>query len=285
VKSFFLFLFFLLSYTANVLPQTTEYQYKNHKLIDKVLHDYHSGLYDDFLKTIHKIYQQEKTKHHIALEERKKLAITVQKVNWGQSESLKTKMFNLFEEQERELTNIYINHPDDVFSREVRDMIFFVLSPKEQESFEYLHALSYKFNGDGETPLENKLISIDIEFWLKEFYLNIERARKKHDPLTYQKQHIVLQLEKLRRMKQECDKDKCGNTKIHTFITNACDLIPKIQASSATHNHLIALGLGEIKPKNFVEKKIQDTVIRFISKRRILIEKHFSDNTMILFSE
>jgi hypothetical protein len=254
------------------------------KLIDEVLSDYRSGNYTSFLKRMDATYREEnkKWKYNSALEERKKLSTYVQDYGKEKTDVFKTKMHALVEAQDRELADICINYPDETFSREVRDLVFFTPSPKEQASLDYLHGLSYKFKGDGITPLENKLINIDTEFWLKELSLGVAKAQNKIDQATYQKQHIVLQIEKLKQMKDACSADEYGDTKTQELVTTACNLMPKVHAASVTRKHLIALGLGKIQPKNQAEKEMQAIVAKHIEKEQALIKEYFpNDNSIV----
>lgn len=264
-------LFLLINFVFATTNETSHYQdlsaKERQKMIEEVVRDYCKGDYNTFLKEIDNIYQKKNKnrEYDIALEERKKCVAPV----LGHDRDLfsQEKMGALFEEQERELINIYIDHPDETFSQEVRDMLFFTPSPKEQESIDYLYGLSCKSEGDGSTPLEDKLINIDIEFWFKGFLLRLYKAQEKVDALTFEKRWLVLQIEKLRQMNKECVIDESGDVKSKEFIKIACDLAPKLQAISWTRRYLVSLGQGKVEPKTLVEKKMQSVITKFINKK------------------
>jgi len=247
------------------------------KLIDEVLSDYRDGRYNSFLKRMDSTYQKENKKweYNTVLEERKKLSTYVHDYSQEKPDDFKTKMHALVETQDRELAEVCINHPNEKFSREVRDMVFFTPSPKEQKSLDYIHSLSYKFKGDGATPLENKLINIDTEFWLKGLSLSVVRVQNKIDVETFQKQHIVLQMEKLKLMIEACDADEYGDIKTQEHVNTAYDLIPKINASSLTRKYLMALGQGKAEPRTESEKKMQVIVAKYMEKEQSLVQKYF----------
>lgn len=247
------------------------------KLIDEVLTDYREGRYSSFLKKMDRTYQEgnKKWEYNSVLEERKKLSTMVQDYGREKADDFKTKMHALMEAQDRELANVCINHPDEKFSREVRDMVFFSPSPEEQDSLDYLHELSYKFKGDGKTPLENKLIAIDTEFWLKDLSLGVAKAQNKVDTETFQKQHIVLQMEKLSKMREACEADEFGDIKTQALVKGACALMPKVHASAVTRQHLMALGQGKIEPRTETEKEMQAVIAKYLEKEQALIQNYF----------
>jgi len=268
------------STTKDPDPQALQVQTEQ-KLIDEVMNDYRNGGYTSFLKKMDATYREgnKKWEYNSALEERKKLSTYVQDFGQEKTDSFKTKMHVLVEAQDRELADVCINNPDEKFSREVKDMVFFTPSPKEQASLDYLHGLSYKFKGDGVTPLENKLINIDTEFWLKEISLGVAKAQNKIDPETYQKQHIVLQIEKLKQMKEACDTDEYGDIKTQELVKTAYNLMPKVHASSVTRKHLIALGQGKIEPKTQSEKEMQAIVAKYTEKEQALVKEYFPEDS------
>ena len=180
----------------------------------------------------------------------------------------------LHQAQDQELIEICLNNPNEKISHEVRDMIFFTPSKQEEESIEFIHGLSLKFKGDGVTPIENKLINIDTEFWLKGLSLEIAKSQNKMDDKTYQKQYLVLQLEKIKQMEEACQGDLV-DVKIKSYVDTASSVIPKVYASAATRKHLTALGKGKIAPKSATEKQMQAVMEKYLQKEEALIEKHF----------
>lgn len=246
------------------------------KLIDEVLADYHAGIYNNFLKKSDADYQEaeKKWKNNDLLEQRKKLSTMVHDYGVDKTDDFKKQVAILHEAQDRELVEICLNHPNERFSREVRDMIFFSPSKHEEESIEFIHSLSLKFKGDGSTPIENKLINIDTEFWLKSLSLEIAKAQSKMDDETFQKQYIVLQLEKIKQMNAACQGDLV-DVKIKSYIDTASSVLPKVHASASTRKHLTALGRGKIAPQNPLEQEMQVVMAKYLQKEEALTEKYF----------
>ena len=250
------------------------------KLIDEVLADYRSGKYNHFLKEADSAYEEgnKKWEYNSLLEERKKLSSVVNDYQSGKTDRFKKEITALHDKQDREMVELCLNHPEATISLEVRDMVFFTPSQEEQRSLDYLHSLSHKFKGDGTTPLENKLINIDTEFWLKSISLSVALTQNKVDPETYQKKHLVLQLEKIKQMQVACEGDLV-DVKIKGHIDTAAAVLPKVQASAATRKHLHALAQGKITPQNDVEKELQTIGAKYLKEEQTLMEKHFPNSS------
>lgn len=241
------------------------------KLIDAVLADYRAGKYSDFLKDTHEEYQEleKKFAHNKLLEERKNLSNMVHDYQLEKASPLQEKITSLHEAQNRELMEICLNYPHEKISLEVHDMIFFSPNNQEKESLDYIHALSHKFKGDGLSPIENKLIAIDIEFWIKNIALEIAYTQKKPDHDSFAKKILVLQLEKIKQMEEACKGDLI-DPKIKAHVDTAVAVLPKIYASSATHKYLLALGRGKMTPSTPAEKEMQAVMAKYLEKEAAL---------------
>jgi hypothetical protein len=249
------------------------------KLIDEVLSDYRAGRYNNFLKSIDASYQEKSKKWEFnsALEERKKLSEMVTDYQGEKGDAFKKDIAALHESQNRELVEVCINNPREKISSEVRDMVFFSPNPHELESIEYVHQLSNKFKGDGATPLENKLINIDTEFWLKGLSIGVGLTQGQIDQTTFQKQYLVLQVEKMKQMKDACQGDLV-DVKIKSYIETATEVLPKVKASASTRQYLTALGRDKVAPKCDAEKEMQKIMASYLQKEDVLVEKHFQSS-------
>lgn len=246
------------------------------KLIDEVLADYRAGRYNNFLKSIDASYQEKNKKWEFngVLEERKKLSEMITDYQGSKEDAFKKEIGALHEAQNRELVEVCLSNPNDKISSEVRDMVFYSPTPHEKESIDYIHQLSHKFKGDGTTPLENKLINIDTEFWLKGLTLSVALTQGKVDPETFQKQSLVLQMEKMKQMQEACQGDLV-DVKIKSYVDTAAQVLPKVKASSTTRQYLTSLGRGKIAPKNETEMEMQKIMAKYMEKEDTLIQKHF----------
>jgi len=190
----------------------------------------------------------------------------------------KKEIATLHEAQNRELIEICICNPKDKISSEVRDMVFFTPNAHEQESIDYIHKLGNKFKGDGTTPLENRLINVDTEFWLKELSLGVVLTQKQIDPETFQKKYLVIQMEKMKQMQDACQGDFV-DMKIKSYVDTASQVLPKVKASASTQQYLTSLGRGKTAPKNSTEKEMQVIMTNYLQKEEALIQKHFPNTS------
>lgn len=250
------------------------------KLIDEVMSDYHSGKYKGFLKRVDSDYKDanKKWEYNDALQERKRLSQMIHDYHSPKEDQYKKEVEAIVELQDQELIEVCLRHPNEKVSREVRDMVFFTPSQREQEALDYLDSLGKKFKGDGISPLENRLIRIDTEFWLKGLSLGIALSQNKIDKETYQRQAFVLEIEKLKQMEVACVEEG-QDAKIQQNITLAARVLPKVQAAATTRKTLIALGEEKLSPKSETEKQLQAVMAKSLKKQEALVQKYFSSNS------
>ncbi|MDJ0651714.1 MAG: hypothetical protein QNJ27_01695 [Simkaniaceae bacterium] len=246
------------------------------KMIDEVLYDYHAGKYNNFLKKVDDEHREaeKKWKNNDLLEQRKKLSSMIHDYGIDKADAFKQKIAALHHARDQELIEIALNHPNERISREVRDMIFFCPSKHEEESIAFIHNLGTKFKGDGVTPIENKLIQIDTEFWLKSLSLEIASTQNKMDEETFQKRYLVLQIEKIKQMSEACKGDLVEG-KIKSLVDTASTVLPKVYASASTRKHLTALGKDKTAPQTPAEKELQAIMVKYLEKEEVLTQKFF----------
>ncbi|MDN3508996.1 MAG: hypothetical protein P0S93_03090 [Candidatus Neptunochlamydia sp.] len=250
------------------------------KMIDEVLTDYRTGCYNNFLRKTDDEYREteKKWKNNKLLEQQKKLSSMTHDYEVDKTDEFKQKIAALHHAQDQELIEVALNHPNEKISREVRDMIFFCPNKQEEGSIRFIHNLALKLKGDGVTPIENKLIQIDTEFWFKSLSLEIANTQSKMDEETFQKRYLVLQLEKIKQMSEACKGDLV-DVKIKSFVDTASTVLPKVYASASTRKHLMALGKGEIAPQTPAEKELQAVMVKYLEKEGIyLTQKFFPSN-------
>ncbi|WP_420421499.1 hypothetical protein [Simkania sp.] len=249
------------------------------KFMDELLSSYQSGEYDTFLKRVHEKYQEasDKWEYNHLLEERKKLSSVVQDFDADKSGEFKKKITALHEEENRELVELCLSEPNCPLSREVKDMVFFSPSKHEQESLDYLATLNWKFKGDGTSQLENNLIAIDTEFWLKTLALDVLATQNQLDEVTYLKKRAVLQLEKLKQMELAVQ-GKDVDPKVKDYISTAKKIYPKVQASSMTRKFLHDLATNRVQPETAVQEKMKEVVVKYHEKQQKLVAEYFPED-------
>lgn len=249
------------------------------KFMDDILNGYNDGKYRTFLKRMHENYTDanQKWEYNNLLEERKKLSTIVQDFDSPKSDAFKKKMASLHEAENRELVELCLSESHCPLTRDVKDMVFFTPTQQQQESLKFLSTLSWKFKGDGKTPLENKLIDIDTEFWLKSLALETLVAQNRMDVQTFKEQRAVLGLEKLKQMQLACQ-GKDVDPQVKQSIETALQIYPKVQTSSMTRKHLHDLAIGKVLPQSDAEEKIQQIVAKYHTKQQELLKEYFPED-------
>ena len=204
--------------------------YGGSSLFDHVLQTHQEGKCTSFLKEIDNLYRQIS----------KKQVLTQEKI-----EPLK-------EQCKRELIEICLEYPNNDLSRDIKNMVFFTPTQKEQESLDFIESLNEKRSLEGTSPLENTLIDINLEFLIKSSLLTEDR-----------KDRMILQLEKLAKMKELCEKEE----KIKTYFETAYSISPKTEASCTVKKHLQALGSKQALPQNTMEEEVQAVMIKYAQSR------------------
>ncbi|MEM7175945.1 MAG: hypothetical protein AAF443_08515 [Chlamydiota bacterium] len=256
--------------------QTSHLQADELKLLDQILADYANGKYSAFLNRSHEKYLESNTKkeHDDLRKESSKLSPLVQDYSKVNPDPFHKKIQCLRENHNRELIEVCIHHPNAKLSREVKDMIFSTPTQKERDSLDYLTMIGSKSKGEGQAAIENQLIAIDCEFWSKQIALEVALSEKKISQETFQKQTLVLQLEKLRQMKAAVQQEGV-DPKVKQHIEIAAQVCPKAQAFALTRKHLIDLGEGKIEPKTPEEKQFHRIVKKHISQEQALASEYF----------
>jgi|GEM_PF-3223722 len=246
------------------------------KFIEEIVSQYDKGAYDAFLKQMDHTYREAKSKwqHDIILEERKKKCAIVQGFKPLKNDVFAEKTAALRESENRELVELCLSEPSSALTRNVRDMVFFSPSQHEQASLDYLDSLSLKFKGEGKTSVENKLINIDTEFWIKTLALDVLLTQSKINQDTYIKRRAVLQLEKLKQMQIATD-ERDVDPKIRSYIKTALSIYPQVQVSCITRKYLHDLAIGRVQPHTPTEEKIKQIAIKYHKKAEILFKECF----------
>lgn len=244
--------------------------------IETVLKEYQEGKYKNFLEKQHKSYEEshKKWEYNGMLEKRKQLSSLVydplKKEGKKEENSYKEKLLVLEKKIDKELLEICLAHPHDPLCHSVKEMLSFTPSTQEKEALAFLDTIARKYKGEGVTPLENKLINIDTEFWLKALSLDISLTENKIDSLTHKKGCFVLALEKLTSMKKACDMSEEGKH-FTSHIEKVSQLYPKMQTVSLTRKHLLSLGEGKAFPQNELEVRIQKVMKSYLEEEKKLI--------------
>ena len=246
-------------------------------LVDEVMQEFNTGKYKDFLSGLDKQWSKDQTefKMNSLLDERKKLANLPSK-NPKDTEAYSLASENLLKQRDQALIDLCMSYPTSPESTSVKNMIFLTLSAEQKKSLDYLYSLKLKFKGDGKTPLENELIRLDVEYWLKSLSLDAATLEQK-DPLNVAvKKQVALELEKLEKMKDAALKDP-DSAAGHAILV-AYGVYPKHKAVLLEEARLNLLAKGLVAPTSPFEEKAKTIMQSFNEKHLSLVNKYFPSN-------
>lgn len=121
-------------------------------------------------------------------------------------------------------------HSQDPLAGELMQSLSLTLSKEEKAGADFMQSLKTKFLGDGKTPLENALIKLQTEYWLKKVALTSAMARGDFHPEDFRNNMIALEMEKMAKMEKACDEAIYPDPEIAMHIHHAKEATPKIQA-------------------------------------------------------
>ncbi len=236
------------------------------KFAEQVATDYQQGRYRSFLKESHEAYQksEKKWEHDTKLEERKIRSEALRSSIQNQKDSVKQlkKEGALKVKRNRELLDSALLHPNDLKSQEVKEMVLFTPTKEDQAAIDYVEALKNKFKGEGTSPIENRLIAIDIEFWLKTLGNEALFAMGSIDYDLFRKQHLVLQLEKVSQMRTACQ-EQGTDPIIKTAIERAAEIWLSSEAAQLTERYLKALEQDKVSPTCGYEESLKAIMTKY----------------------
>ena len=246
-------------------------------LVDEVVQEFNEGKYRSFLSRLDKQWAKDRTEFQMnsLLDERKKVASLPSK-NPKEAESYAKASEIILKERDQALIELCMNSPASPESTSIKNMIFLTLSADQRKSLDYLYSLKLMFKGDGKTPLENELINLDVEYWLKSRSLDVATLEQKESLETSLKKQLALDLEKLEKMKDAALKDP-DSAAGHAILV-AYGVYPKYKAVLLEESRLNLLAKGMIAPDSPFEEKAKKVMQSFNEKHLQLVSKYFPSN-------
>src|SRR3989338_9221030 len=222
--------------------------------VEEVTKNYTSGQYQKFLSQVDSAYEKDRKEWRFdrLLDTRKEISSLPEK-HPQQAAAYLDEAKKLKEERDQKLVEVCLENPNYLSSASIKNMVFFSPSQEQKEALNYLYDLKFKFKGDGKSPLENELIRLDIEYWLKSLSLDVQGLEESVDKNALQEKHLVLELEKLEKMKEAALKEPKSPIANHILV--AYGIFPKQKAALIEEERLYRLAKGEIAPQNPLEEK------------------------------
>lgn len=259
--------------------QTEVKEHQKVQFVDSILNEYKEGKHSSFLNQLDEHYQsaRKKWKYNQLLEERKALSKVVKGFEQERPPQLEKKIHKLSEMLDRELMDFCLENPHSILSKEVKEMVLFTPTNVEKESLNFIEKIKRKFEGDGKSPLENRLIAIDTEFWLKSSEIESELIQNTIDRDLFITKTLILHLEKLRQMQVACEQDKSSEA-VDSHIETARAIFSKVHTAALTKKYLLALANEKTAPQNHEEEQLKAIVLKYQKQEQELINTYFSQN-------
>ncbi|MCK4934931.1 MAG: hypothetical protein KAR79_05030 [Simkaniaceae bacterium] len=263
---------------AKGIQNTPIYYSHSSEFINALAKDHKDGKYKSFLKSLDKNYKSanHKWQYNSLLEQRKEKADLLKQYdgqieNVKSSDPLKEKQDLLKRARDQKILKLCKKEGNSPFAVELKKNLQLSLSDAEQEGLNFYESLKNKFKGDGKTPLENQLIGLDIEFFLKSFELDLLLVNNKLDKETFQKRQCILELEKFSQMQMLCMEHK----ELQTHFEILSDLAPKLQMQGLIEEYLEKLGNGQINPQTDLDHKLKKVILSYQEEKTALLKKFF----------
>lgn len=262
--------------TAPIVAEESIQNMPTSYFVESLHQEYRNGKFKSFLEDLHKDYEtaNHKWKYNDLLEQRKEKSQLLKQYEGEiahdvKPDAMKKKSALLKESRNQEILKLCSD--DSPLSQAMQANLVISFNEEEKKSLDFYSALKNKYKGDGETPLENQLISLDIEFWLKAFSLDLMLVNNQLDLDTFQKQQFVLELEKFSQMKWLCQEQM----ELSQHFEMIMKLTPKLQANLLLEQHLEQLGQGKILPQSDLDLQIKEVMVTYLEKRQKLLNEFF----------
>lgn len=262
---------------ANNSPKDiTDQEFKSRETrMEAAIKKFNSDEYKSFLAKLDRSYQKERAlwKHDELLEQRKEVANLPKEAFNVSDETLQKEDEKLLKKRNDALIEACLSMPSYPESASIRHMIFFSPSPSQKNALSYLHSLKKKFYGDGKSPLENVLIELDMEYWLKNLSLETEGLKSQMDLELLKERHLALDLERVEKMKDAALADP--NSEEAKKIMDAYAVFPKHKEVLVEEDHLYRLAKGHVLPQNPLEEKAKEIMTAYLDSKDKLVRDHF----------
>lgn len=181
----------------------------------------------------------------------------------------------LLSQRDRKLSDVIAKHEDESFAASLKNSVFFSFNEEQKSALSRFFDLHTKFKGEGTSPLENELIAIDTEYWLKQRDLDMAHIKGKYTGEEYAKYALVLELAKLDAMKNAALKEP--ESKLAHEILVAYGVYPTQAAIVYDQKKLVQLGEGKLASNTSFEQQVQGIMKEYIQERTELTAKYFPE--------
>lgn len=280
MKKFSCFIGCLLALSLNA-PVFAEESSQGKELVKKLEEAYQQGEYDTFLKALDRefkkagkagllggVLKQMKQGTLIPILDQTDKEIQERVKNWRELEK------NLIQERNRKLMEVCETAPDEAVCKIANSVVFFSPDSEEEGVFQQLEKFKFKVPGENQSPLEQKISAIELEYEMKAALLDIAALNSKNALVNLENKKVILAYEKMQKI--ELSVKNANDDKWAAIVKNAKQSFEKYYGHMLDMAYLKNLAKGKIESRSEAETKIKEIMVDFLAARKELAEKHLS---------
>ncbi len=244
------------------------------QIVSEVDASYRKGEYDIFLEQLHEQYENAgKAGVLRGLFESSKEAF---KANPEALESqfapMHSQIKELTKNRNQRLLDAIAADSSATIAKKVDSIIFFSLRSEHSQVLNDLDQLKFHIPESAEGTIENKMSTLETEYYIKSQLLDIATQQQKEPSVNLPKKKIALSLEKLDKM-EDVAKEKNDSFWLEKIqLAKQANLLEK--AHRVDLDILNGLALGKVQPENSVEQKVKEIMMDYLQQKRATIEQH-----------
>ncbi|NGX38485.1 MAG: hypothetical protein K1000chlam2_01659 [Chlamydiae bacterium] len=244
--------------------QTTQLPSTGNVIIQEVETTYRKGEYDNFLEQIHEQFQSAgKAGVLRGIFESAKTAMKSHPLPLNETMLLGIRQLDKVRNQR--LLDAISENPELEIVNKIDSIVFNSPSLEHTLVLSELDSLKYHMPEDAKGTIENKISSLETEYYIKSLLLEAAAHHSKSISEDFHKKKIALVFEKLDKMQAAAKDSRDPNWQ---------EKIEKAQAAYRTQKAfnmdfevLKALAIGKVAPENSVEEKVKEIMMDYLQQK------------------
>lgn len=175
-------------------------------------------------------------------------------------EAKKARLASLKKERDQRLLDAISENPDLEIVKKVDTVVFFALPVEQLQALAELQDLKYHIPQTTDGTIENKISSLETEYYIKSLLLDVVRFH--NDAANHTHKKIALQLEKLEKMAIAAEES--GDRTWQQKIALAKQAYKADKAYKIDLESLQNLAKGSHVPKNPIEEKVATIMMDYL---------------------
>lgn len=246
------------------------------QFVHEIDSSYRNGEYDAFLSSIHTHYESAGKAGALRwiFQNTKKAVGDTHHNTLDYLERNGCKIAELSKKRDQRLLHAISENPDLDIVQKVDSIVFTGITLEQEKILAELEILKFHIPETSEATLENKISSLETEYYIKELLLNVVDHVSKSIKDDLKKKKIVIQLAKLDKMYDVAT--EYGEKTWIEKLKKAKSAYRAKRALSMDYKLLQSLGRGTKNPENSVEKKVKEIMIEYLDNEDQILAEFIS---------